>query len=244
MNKIRNVILSFWFKELDYNPKEKIEDLEKELTSLFDQPFMYNEESIVHLISMPRIQAMRSDHKYLLQMSLINANLVINVNDLDQDEIILLINNNAQFLYDALKNVYNLTFYYTSIKLEMVEEKKDAATYLGKKIGLKEACEDFSIKRGFIKEDYYINYLLNAGKEFNFDVKKDSENTSQDIFDRTLITSLSQAKLRNEFIMKVVEINDRYAFNQNPSYESSKDSIRGMIIELKDIVNHQLYDKI
>lgn len=243
MDKIRNVILTFWFKELDFNPMERIGELQKELTSIFDNAFMYNEEKITHLISMPRIQAMSKNHQYLFQMSLINASVVINVENLDSDEIILLINNNTQFFYDVLKSVYDLSFCYLSIKLELFEEKKEAAKYLGEKYHFSEEYEDFLIKRGFIKDRYYINYAINSGKEFNFDVKKDNGNTSQDILDRTFITSLAKAKLSHEFILKVIEINDRYAYNKDESYESSKDSIRGMIIELKDILNNKLYDK-
>lgn len=243
MNKIKNIIISYWFNELTFNPKDKITDLEKELSSIFNSSFMYNEESINHLISMPRIQGISIDKKYLFQMSLINANISISVNDLEQDEIVMLINNNVQFFYDILKTVFNLKILYTSVKIEMVEEKEDAANVLAKKYQLEETYEDFSIKKGFIKDDYYINYILNSGKEFNFDIKRNDKDLEQDIFDRTLITSLSKAHLNKEFILKIIEINDRYAFNKDENYESTKENIRGMIIELKKILENKLYEK-
>ena len=39
----------------------------------------------------------------------------------------------------------------------------------------------------------------------------------------------------------IVEINDRYAYNKKPEYRTGKESIRGMIIELKKIINDKLY---
>ena len=102
MDKIKNVIISYWYKELSVNPKEKINELEKELSGVFDMPFMYNQNETMNFISMPRIQAMTKDKKCLFQMSLINSNLTIDV-DLENDNVILLINNYAQLFYGYIK---------------------------------------------------------------------------------------------------------------------------------------------
>lgn len=243
MDRIRNVIVSYWFQELEYNPKDKLDVLSKELVSIFKLPFIYNEEKAHHLISLPRIEALSEDKKTLFQMSLINANLVINVENLDNDEIILLLNNRAQLFFDTIKNIYDVKIFYTSIKIEMIEEKVSSANYLASKFSIDDSYEDFSIKRGFIKDDYYINYILTSGREYNFNIKRDENSLEQDLFDRTLISSLSKALLKKEFISKVIEINDRYAFNMNDDYESSLVSIRGIIIELKNILENKLYDK-
>ena len=242
MEQIKNIIISYWFKELSFNPKDKIDELDQEIGSVFNNSFMFNDENINHLISMPRIQVMDNDKNYLFQMSLINAVLTINVNNMDIDEVILLINNNAQLFFDAIKNVYDTRIFYTSIKIEMIEEIKNSINVISKLFDLADNYEDLSIKRGFIKDNYYINYILNSGHEYNFNVKKDEHSLEQDVFDRTLITSLSQATLNKEFILKIIEVNDRYAFNQDANYLSSKDSIRGMIIELKDSLENKLYN--
>ena len=107
-NKIQNIHISYWYQELDYNPKDKIENLEKEVKSVIDQPLLYNEELPNRFIGMPRIQGMSSDNKYLFNMSLINANLTINVSDLSSDAVILLINEKVQLFFDILHDVYNL----------------------------------------------------------------------------------------------------------------------------------------
>ena len=243
MDKIKNVIISYWFKELDFNPKDKVKELEQEFKDILNNGFMYNEEKPGKLISMPRIQAVSIDKKYLFQMSLINANLIMDVSDLDNDDVILLINNKVQLFFNELKEIYDVNVVYTSIKLELTEETPDSANIIAKKYGINGEYEDFSLKRGFIKDNYYINYIINSGKEYNFNVSKNKETIEQDLFDRTLISSISKASLNKEFILKVIEINDRLMFNNDENYLSTLDSIRGMIMEIKNIINNKLYDK-
>ena len=243
MQKIKNIILSYWYPKMDYNPKDKVMELQKELDSVFDNPLMYNEEDATKLYSMPRIQVLTNDKKKLFQMSLINTNVIINVDDIDFDEGILLINNNMQLFYDVLKEVFDLKFIYTSVKVEIMEEISNSASFLAKKFNLDNDYEDFSIKRGFIKDNYYINYILNSGREYNFNIDNPNGMMEQDIMDKTMTLSLSDAKLNKEFIMSIVEINDRYAYNVDASHETSKEDIRGMVIELKKILNEELYNK-
>ena len=243
MNKIKNVILSYWYEEMNFHPNDKINELQDAMKGIIDAPLMYNEEDIHHLISLPRIKGISQNHQYAFQISLINAFLSCDVSDLETDEIILLVNNHLQYLHDVLKNLFNLRICYTSIKVEIMEEVDNSSNVLGKRYEIDEELEDFSIRRGYQKDDYYINYLINAGKEYNFNVKREKDDLEQDIFDRTMITSLSLAEKKREFIMKVVEINDRQAFNNNSNYETTMDNLRGMIIELKNILNNELYDK-
>ena len=244
MDKIKNILISYWFSKIDYNHKEKVEELENELGNTFDTPFMYNEEVATHLFSMPRIQVMTQNKSLLFQMSLINASVIINVDNLDNDDVILLINNYAQLFYDALKEVYDLKFLYTSIKLEMDKETKDSSKYIGDILKIDESYEDVSFKRGLIKDDYYINYILNSGREYDFKFTREENVLEQDMFDQTMITPLKDAHKKREFVQMFVEINDRYAFNTIDEYSSGKDSIRGMIIELKEIINKKLYNEI
>ena len=241
MDNIKNIIISFWYDEMTSHPKDKVNDLQEEVKSIIDTPLLFNSEEVGHLISIPRIQGMSKDHQYLLQVSLINTNLSISKNDLDIDDAILLIN--IQYLYDAIKNTFDVRICYTSIKVELIEKREHASKHLKEIFDIKDDLEDFSIRRGFIKDDYYINYLLNSGKEFNFNIEKKPLFTEQDIFDKTLVTSLKDANSGEDFIVKVIEINDRCSFNNNPLYTSTKDNIRGMIIELKNILNNKLYEK-
>ena len=246
MNKIKNIYLSYWFNELDYNPSNKVNDLKDELNSIIDAPLMYNKDDSLKNISVPRIQGMSSDKKYLFTMSLVNAFLSINFNDsIDMDEAILLINNNIQLLYDILKNIYEVHIIYSSIKIEMIDEEIDAKSHLVKLLNLSDNnYEDLSFKRGMIKDEYYINYILTYSKEYNFNVKTSGEVIEQDLFDRSMLTSLSEAKLVKDFLLTVVEINDRFAYNHDKNHETKKDDIRGMIIELKEILNKEKYYEI
>ena len=245
MNKIKNIYISYWFKEINYNPSIHVDELENEIKSIIDAPIMYNDDKLLNNISFPRIQGISHDKKYFFTMSLVNAFLSININeDITIDEAILLINNNIQLFYDVLKNVFDIKILYSSIKIELVDESKKAKDKLIKLLNLSDNnYEDLSFKRGIIKDEYYINYILTYTKEYNFNVERQNNTTEQDLFDRSMITSLSEASITKDFLLTIIEINDRYSYNLNKDYESSKDAIRGMIIEIKDILNKELYDR-
>ena len=244
MNKIKNICLSYWFSEINYNPALKINLLEEEVKSILDDRVMFNDNKLLNNISIPRIQGTSHDKKYFFTMSLVNCFLIINVDDISYDDVILLINNNVQLFYDILKKIYDVKILYSSIKLDLIDDSNNSKQKLIKLLDLSKAnYEDLAFKRGIVKDDYYINYDFCYSKEYNFNVIKMDDTTEQDLFDRSMITSLSEAKLNKEHLLIVVEINDRYAYNKDRNYESSKDSIRGMIIELKDILNKELYMK-
>lgn len=246
MNYIKNIQISYWFRELKYNPSDYVNELEEEIHSVIDTPLMYNDNKLLNNISIPRIQGMSKDKKFFFTMSLVNVFLSINLNDdITNDEAILLLNNNIQLFYDVIKNVYDVDVIYTSIKLEIIDSSKKAKEKLIKLYNLSSLdYEDLSFKRGIIKDDYYINYIQTYTKEYNFNVSKDNDSTEQDLFDRSMLTSISEATLKKSFLLNIVEINDRYAYNQNKEHETSKDDLRGMIIELKDILSNKLYNKI
>ena len=240
---IKNINICFWFKELDFNPKEKIEDLSQQLKDLIDTPLMYNEEVVGKMLSMPRIQGLSRDKKYLFNMSLINALLSINVDKLDNDEVLLLVNEKTLLLYDILKEIYDLKIIYTSIKLEIVENGNPKSVTKIMHLDNRE-YEEISFKRSFTKGDYYIVYVSSSGREYNFNIKKDVYNTEQDLFERTLLVSLEEAKLKKEFFVSVVEINDRYAYNKDVNYLTTRENIRGMIMELQEILKKELYKEV
>ncbi len=246
MNKIKNIYLSYWFNELENNPSSKVFELESEIKSIINEPIMYNEDNSHKNIAIPRIQGMSKDKKYLFTMSLINAILSININDnIDNDEAILLINNNIQLFYDILKKVYDIKILYSSIKIEMVNEEKTIKEKLIKNMNLSEKdYENLSFKRGFVKDNYYINYVLDYSCEYNFNFNTVDKPLEEDLFNKSMITSLEDAKLNKAYLLTVIEINDRYSYNINKLHETKKDDLRGMIIELKYILNNKLYDEL
>ena len=58
------------------------------------------------------------------------------------------------------------------------------------------------------------------------------------MFDRSMLISLSDAKINKKVLNTVVEINDRLAFNNDSNYLTTKENIRGMVSEVKDILNN------
>lgn len=240
MNKIRNIYISYWFHELDNNPSKKVYELEEEVRSIINEPLMFNEDNKRDNLIIPRVQGMSTDKKYLLTVSYINAVLSISVDDIDIDETILLINNNIQLFYDIIKRVYGVKIIYSSIKVEMIDDTKKAKKKLMDTLKItKKNLENFTIKQGFIKDNYYYNYILEYSTEYNFNF---SNNVSEeDLFNKSMITSLKDAEFNREYLFIVVEINDRYSYNLDPNYESCKDDLRGLIMELKEILTKELY---
>lgn len=245
-NKVNNIIISYWYKELDNNPISKIEELENSLNTMFIKPFLVNNmESGINL-SMPRIQTMSSDKRFLFTMSLVNANLSIHFNEeIDYDEVVLIINENVQLFYDLLKEIYDVKIIYSSIKLELSREEKEPCDYFVDRFNLTNGeYEDFSFKKVLRKYDtYYINYLVNTGKELNFNIDFKGKRPNQnDMFDRSMLISLSDAKINRKVLNIVVEINDRLAFNNDSNYLTTKENVRGMVSEVKDILNNKIGD--
>lgn len=241
-NKVNNVIISYWFKELMINPISKIEELENSLNKMFNRPFMVNNMEVGRNISMPRIQSISSDKTMLFTMSLVNATLSVHYNEeVSYDDIILMINENTQLFYDLLKEIYDVEIVYTSIKMELMKEEENPCLYLKDKLNLEDMeYEDLSFKKVICKDDiYYINYMFNTGKEINFNigVKGSVKPSQNDMFDRSMLISLNDANVTKRTFNTVVEINDRLAFNNDGIYLTTKENIRGMISEVKDILN-------
>ena len=162
--KLKQVIISFWFKELEYNPICKVNDLENGLNNYFNKPFFINEEEPFINIGIPRIVA--NNNKYSFNMSLVNANLIINLDNEDYDQVMLTINEMIQLFYDILMEVYNLEIIYNSIKIEcseVIDNKKE----IQKDILISaNNYEDFLVKTSICKDDkYYINKTISLVKE-------------------------------------------------------------------------------
>jgi len=243
--KINNITINFWYKELLENPSNKVLDLESNLNSLLHNHFMYSEMPVGENIDIPRVQCISEDKKMFFTMSLVSSALRIDIDDMDNDDVVLLVNENMQLIYDVLKELYNIEIVYSSIKLEAKSSNSKLKDKMIKKFSLdKEVYEDLSIKRVYRKEDtYYECIVLSTSKEINYDISVPvpvQEPKENDLFSRSMIISTSEAKVGKEFITVNYEINDRLAFNLDKEYLSTKESIRGLIIEFKDFVNKRL----
>ena len=246
MNKIRTIYLSYWFHELSDNPAKKVYELEDEVRSIINEPLMYSEDNNHLNLIIPRIQGMSTDKKYLFTVSYINAILTINIDeDIDNDEAILLINNNLQLFYDIVKRIFDVKVIYSSIKIEMVDDSKKAKNKLINLLKLKdEKYENMTFKCGFIKDNYYVNYALEYNTEYSFNFDNKDKLTEDDLFNKSMVTSLEDASLNLEYLLTIIEVNDRYSYNMNRDYETNKDELRGMIMEIKNILNNKLYEDI
>lgn len=237
MKRIKRVDIRYWFPRQKENPMQKSKELEDELNSFFHEAFFYNETTVESHFSMPRVTVLSQDKKYFFTMSLINASLMMEVDStIDLDSIILEVNKNMQYFYDVLKRIYDLDFLYSSIKLEIIDEEPNPLEKLKELLQLpNEKYESLAFKKGIIKDNYYINYNIELCKEFNFNIVEQSL-SEEDLIDTMMLISLSRAKLNCEYLFWEIEVNDRYAYNHDSLYRTSKESMRGMILELRSIL--------
>lgn len=235
--------ITFWFKELEYNPICKVNVLESELSNYFHNPFLINEQEPFINIGMSRIIA-TNENNYLFNMSLVNANLNINlININDKDEIILKINELTQTLYDILKEIYNLEFIYCSVKIEFSEyiEDKDLIKkdYL---INNDIDYEDFQIKTSISKDNkYYINNIIAIMKEIKVDINlpKGIKLNDADMLARSMLVSIDSSKKGLDVLNKTIEINNRLSFNNDEDYLVTKDELRYLLFEFKTLLDNE-----
>ena len=241
--KINSITINFWYKELLDSPSNKVFELEDNLNSLLHNHFMYSDMPSKENIDIPRVQCISDDKKIYFTMSLVSATLTINVSEMDKDDIVLFVNENIQLLYDVLKDLYNLEIIYSSIKLEATKQDNKVIDKLVNKLSLsKDDYEDLSFKEvKKVDDTYYECIVLNSSKEINFDIQVPVENPKEnDLYTRSMLISTSEAKVGKVLLTVNYEINDRLSYNNDKDYLSTKESIRGLIIELKDFVEKRL----
>ena len=241
--KINSITINFWYKELLDSPSNKVFELEDNLNSLLHNHFMYSDMPSKENIDIPRVQCISDDKKIYFTMSLVSATLTINVSEMDKDDIVLFVNENIQLLYDVLKDLYNIEIIYSSIKLEATKQDNKVIDKLVNKLSLsKDDYEDLSFKEvKKVDDTYYECVVLNSSKEINFDIQVPVENPKEnDLYTRSMLISTSEAKVGKVLLTVNYEINDRLSYNNDKDYLSTKESIRGLIIELKDFVEKRL----
>ena len=237
--KIRNISLNFWFKELDFRPQDKVGELENSLKSILNTHFLYNDMPIRKNIEIPRIQAKSMDNKYFFTMSLMNCSLSIDVKDEDHDDILLLINENVQMIYDVMKEVYDVKIIYTSIKINARDTHNKL---LHEKLTLSNDYEDISIKKVRKVDDcYYECIVITSTREVNYNIPLvDEKPLESDLYNRSMLISSSEAKIGREYLDVFYEINDRLKYNLDKDYLTTKENIRGLVIEVKNFLNKKI----
>lgn len=234
---IKGVTISYWYEELKDNPADKVKELEGSLKNILGSPFLINDKQMGTSISLPRIEALSAKKDIIFRMSLINTNLIFEINgNKDYDEVMLLINEQVQLGFDILKDIYDAQILYSSIKIDLSKEDSNANDYLKEKLNLSEEdYENISLKKVFVKNDYYFSYIINSVQEFNVDITT-NDSDKRNLFDRAMLVSLSNAQKGGKYLNKCIEINDRHRYNCDSEYRTSKNDLRGMIKEFKELL--------
>lgn len=239
--KLKQVIISFWFKELEYNPICKVNELENGLSSYFSNPFLINEEEPFINIGMPRIIG-TNENNYSFNMSLVNANLIINLNSNDIDNVFLSINEKMQLIYDVLIDVYNLNIIYNSVKVDFSEEVNNKNDIQKMILNSKENYEDFLVKTSISKDNkYYINKTISLVKEINVDIKLPNKVIPNDVdmITRAMLVSVDNNNAR-DIKNTILEINNRLNYNKDKDFLVKKSDIRDLLYEFKILLKKEL----
>lgn len=240
--KLKQAIITFWFRELEYNPICRINDLEDALVNYFNRPFLINNQEPFSYIGMPRIIA-NNENDYTFNMCLVNANLIINLHECnDYDEVNLKINELMQVVFDSLMKVYELDIIYSSIKIELFEIIKDKKSVQESLLISDENYEDFLLKNSICKDNkYYINKTVSVVKEVKVDIKlpNNIQLNNDDIMIRSMLVSL-KGNMGIDINNKVIEINDRLSYNNDDKYLVKKDNIRDLLFEFREILKKEL----
>lgn len=244
--KFKCASIVFWFNELTYNPICKVNNLEQSLKTYFDSHFLINDAPPFINIGLPRIIANNNDKKIYFDMSLVNTNFTIDLVDYnDLDSIFLEINRNSQFIYDILKEIYDINFLYCSIKLEMFSNVSNKV--LLQKELLKEndmIYEDFLVKTSICKENkYYINKINSLEKNITVDIKlpKDIPLNDGDMLIRSMLVSTSNNG--DNIYNKIIEVNNRLNYNMDKDFVVKKDDLRNLLFEFRELIKEEVEDK-
>lgn len=233
--KYKHLNISLWFKELFINPGDKVLDLEESLNGYFNPPFMYEKETKNINIQQPRVIGINKEENKTFTMSLISASMDFNF-DLDNiDDLMLILNENIQVLYDTIVNNFETEILYSSIKVEMIEVVEDKYEYIKELIKDKKEIDDFLLKRGYSKDKYYINLTdaVNTELNYNINIPEGLVPNEQDMLARSMLISLSEAKIGNDIHGISFEMNNRYAYNKDKEFRINKDEIREFIYDVK-----------
>ncbi len=236
--KINSIEFSVWYKELTFNPIDKIKDLEQALTSKFTTPFLVNNREPYVDIALPRIVGNNKENDTLFDMTLINLCYQRRYHDnaMMQDAI-MEINENLQYFYDVLKDIYDVDALFASIKVDVTFNNNFIDDIAKKYLkGSNNNIEDLVIKEGFNKDDkYYVNWTISANKEISYDItiQSGAKPNEGDMFSRSMITSLKNARVGSSNKNICLEINDRLSYNNDDTYRLDKEKIRDLIYEFK-----------
>lgn len=239
---IEKVVLTFWFKELIENPTKKINDLENTIGSFYKKPFLVSQMDTLINLNIPRIVTESNDTEKSLvtfNMTLCNSSLIIDNKSLDNDELMMLVNEQFQFIYTELKKLYDLDVIYCSTKFVYTEKlSKKEKIELYKDLNLEDNVEDFEIKKGFeSNKEYYINRSDILSREIKVDLQLPKVQISpDDMHIRAMLVSTEESQLGDYIHTIEYEINDRLKYNLNKDYRVTSDDLRNLLFEFREIV--------
>ena len=231
----KHLNISLWFKELNINPGDKVKEIEESLNGYYNPPFIYETKSDNINIQLPRVIGINKEENKSFNMSLINASMDFNFNIKDIDELMLIINENIQVLYDTLVNNFELEIIYSSIKVDILKKEENKEETIKSLIKEKNLLEDLLLKRGYSKGKYYINITDNINNEVKYDIKVPNGvmPNEQDMLARSMLISLEEAKIGSTIHGIVFEMNNRCEYNKNKEFRINKDEIREFIFDIK-----------
>lgn len=134
-----------------------------------------------------------------------------------------------EFLFKLLENK---AYDFTGLIVSVSEEKdKDASSLLSNNLlkNKNDNLHDVNVRYTFVKnKKFYVNFSVQNVRIFN---------SSANI---NVAGGLSDDKLDKNIIGIMVDVNDRYAFNNNENYKSNIDVVNELIDIMSDIINNEI----
>ena len=77
---------------------------------------------------------------------------------------------------------------------------------------------------------------------YNIQVIGDEKPLESDLYNRSMLISSSEANIGKEYLDIFYEINDRLSYNLDKDYLTTKENIRGLVIEMQNFLNKDTDD--
>lgn len=217
--------VTFWFNEID-NFKDLQNILDKELNKIFS-PFNLTGVPSNFDPIIPRINSNTIGGHTVFNMSKINVKISTRFdNDYVNDftKCYEYVKQKSEEIFDVLTTDCNIKVLYSAIQVNCEYEEKNPVEKIVKNIFNKDNSENYAeIGARFsekVDDKYYYNISINDAKVVSFTKKIEQGAKSQVI----IIPLIPERKVTVEktVLAFVVEINDKYSYNQIENYNTTK----------------------
>ena len=241
--KVNNIMCILFFQRIEA-PRGNVDKLEtSSLSKYFGVPF--NPQPIPNDAppSLPRITATSLNGDYDLMMSQINIQLTRKKSaDLDNEfeKVIEEMKTIITEIYNSVSQVYNADTLYFGINCQVdIDDDNPIQTLKSKYLkNISENIEEMNLRYSTVeKNKYYTNTALSNTIEYNLQIPLTKDQEKNIVIDTMSTSQFNKVK---SFIQMNLDINDKYAFNNDSNYRTTTEEIQKIIDEMKNTINSKI----